>query len=93
MAETFESSDSVRSAKPLRYAQLVSFAGPVRLEMGGELPGIEVVYETYGQLNTARDNAVLVCHALSGDSHVAKHADNDDPGWWEVVVEIGRAHV
>ncbi len=90
MAESFDSSDSVRSAKPLRFAQTVDLAGPVKLELGGELPGITVCYETYGQLNAARDNAVLICHALSGDSHVAKHDDADDPGWWDIVVGPGK---
>ena len=45
------------------------------LERGGRLPRVTVAYETYGTLNAARDNAVLICHALSGDSHVARHDD------------------
>lgn len=90
MPELFDSSDSVRTAKPLRYAQTVDLPGPVQLELGGELPGITVCYETYGALNPAGDNAVLICHALSGDSHVAKHDDHDDPGWWDIVVGPGK---
>jgi homoserine O-acetyltransferase len=90
MAADFDSSDSVRTAKPLRYAQTVDLPGPVQLELGGELPGITVCYETYGRLNAAGDNAVLICHALSGDSHVAKHDDQDDPGWWDIVVGTGK---
>ena len=90
MPELFDSSDSVRTAKPLRYAQTVDLPGPVQLELGGELPGITVCYETYGALNPAGDNAVLICHALSGDSHVAKHDDQDDPGWWDIVVGPGK---
>ena len=71
-AEVFDSSDSVRSGRPLRYAQRVTFPRPVELETGGRLPEVTVVFETYGRLNARRDNAVLVCHALSGDSHVAR---------------------
>jgi homoserine O-acetyltransferase len=85
-----ESSDSVRSAQPLRYVQTVTLDSALKLELGGELPSVAVAYETYGQLNAARDNAVLVCHAISGDSHVAKHNDEDDPGWWDVAVGPGK---
>ena len=49
-----------------------------------------VAYETYGQLNAARDNAILVCHAISGDSHVARHDEEDDPGWWDIMVGPGK---
>lgn len=82
----FESSDSVRSARPLQYAKTFKLEHPLQLEKGGCLPEVTVAYETYGTLNAARDNAILVCHALSGDSHVARHNPEDDPGWWEVMV-------
>ncbi|HPG24557.1 MAG TPA: homoserine O-acetyltransferase, partial [Myxococcota bacterium] len=61
------------------------------LAMGGSLEGVEIAFETWGELSPARDNAILVCHALSGDSHAARHDDLDDPGWWEVVVGPGKA--
>jgi homoserine O-acetyltransferase len=64
---------------------------PLDLELGGRLPEVTVVYETYGRLGPRRDNAVLVCHALSGDSHVARHDETDDPGWWNVVVGPGKS--
>lgn len=86
----FESSDSVRHAHPLRHVQTVTFEQPVDLHLGGVLPGVTVAFETYGRLNEARDNAVLVCHAISGDSHVAAHDSQDDPGWWDVVVGPGK---
>ncbi|MFZ2640753.1 MAG: homoserine O-acetyltransferase [Verrucomicrobiia bacterium] len=86
----FDSSDSVRTAKPLRYAQTVTFDKPVTLELGGSLPSVTLCYETYGHLNAARDNAILVCHALSGDSHVAKHNENDEPGWWDILIGPGK---
>jgi homoserine O-acetyltransferase len=84
------SSDAARTARPLRHVQRFTMDGPVGLERGGSLPGITVAYETYGTLNAARDNAVLVCHALSGDSHVARHDPADDPGWWDCLVGPGR---
>ncbi|NQU12266.1 homoserine O-acetyltransferase [bacterium] len=86
----FESSDSARHARPLRHVQTFSFDGPFRLELGGELPGVTVAYETYGRLNAARDNAILICHAISGDSHVARHDPDDDPGWWDIAVGPGN---
>ncbi|MCL2117887.1 MAG: homoserine O-acetyltransferase [Planctomycetaceae bacterium] len=88
--DLFESSDSVRSAHELKYAQRVTFDEPLRLECGSELPEVTVVYETYGQLNDRRDNAVFVCHAISGDSHVARHDESDDPGWWDIAVGPGK---
>jgi homoserine O-acetyltransferase len=87
----FESSDSVRHARPLRHALSVTLEQALELELGSHLPKVTVAYETYGQLNAARDNAVLVCHAISGDSHVARHDDEDDPGWWDIVVGPGKA--
>ncbi|MGA2621746.1 MAG: alpha/beta fold hydrolase, partial [Thermoguttaceae bacterium] len=86
----FESSDSVRNAQPLRHAQCVTFPEPLELEQGSRLPGVRVVYETYGRLSLRRDNAVLICHALSGDSHVARHDPDDTPGWWEIAVGPGK---
>jgi len=86
----FDSSDSVRSAVPLKYAQYVTFQEPLILEEGGSLPVVRVAYETYGSLSPAADNAVLVCHALSGDSHVARHDEEDAAGWWELVVGPGK---
>jgi len=89
--EIFTSSDSGRTARPLKHAQYVTFDEPLKLEAGGELPSVTVAYETYGQLNPSCDNAVLICHALSGDSHVAAHDDGDDRGWWDIAVGPGRA--
>lgn len=88
--ELFQSSDSVRSARMSRFAQKMTFSDTFKLERGGELPEIEVIYETYGTLNERKDNAILVCHALSGDSHVASHEEQDDPGWWEIAVGPGK---
>jgi len=89
--ETFESSDSVRSAHRLKHAQYFTSDDRLELELGGELRGITVAFETYGSLNETKDNAVLICHALSGDSHVARHDPDDEPGWWDIAVGPGKA--
>ena len=86
----FESSDSVRTGRPLKYALKATLRGGLDLEMGGRLEDVAVAYETYGRLNRRGDNAVLICHALSGDSHVARHDPKDDPGWWDVAVGPGK---
>lgn len=62
------------------------------LESGDSLPSLTIAYETYGKLNRERNNAILICHALSGDAHVAGfHAGEDKPGWWDAVVGPGKA--
>ncbi len=85
----FESSDSIRSAAPLKHARSVTFDEPLALERGGRLESTTVVYETYGRLSKSRDNAVLICHAISGDSHVARHDTDDAPGWWGLAGMVG----
>ena len=52
-------------------AQKAHFDEPLRLKSGAELPAFEIAYETYGELNAAKSNAVLVCHALNASPHVA----------------------
>jgi len=81
----------MRSGKPLRHVQTAVFPTPMSLRHGGTLPGVEVAYETYGTLNDDRSNAVLICHAITGDSHLARHNEDDDPGWWEGLVGPGKA--
>jgi homoserine O-acetyltransferase len=73
-------------------AQRVGFAEPLPLKSGAVLPAFELAFETYGSLNAAKDNAILVCHALSGHHHVAGHyADNpNNIGWWDNIVGPGR---
>jgi len=65
---------------------------PFALELGGALDRLTLAYETYGTLNAARDNAVLLIHALTGDAHAAgRHAPDDGkPGWWDPLIGPGR---
>ncbi len=91
MSDPFHSSDSLRSEAMSPEAKQLTLGGPVRLERGGELERVTVTYETYGTLAGDGANAVLICHALTGDSHVARHHPGDAPGWWEAVVGPGKA--
>ena len=66
--------------------------GPLRLDSGTELSRFSVAYQTYGALNADKSNAVLVCHALTLDQHVANaHPLTQKPGWWDVMVGPGLA--
>lgn len=63
--------------------QILTVETPLDLVSGHQLPNYELVYETYGELNEDRSNAILICHALSGTHHVAGYHEGDDkPGWW-----------
>ncbi len=72
--------------------QTAHFTTPLTLKSGAVLPSYDLVYETYGKLNADKSNAVLVCHALSGNHHVAGvYAEQDKkPGWWDNMVGPGK---
>jgi homoserine O-acetyltransferase len=65
---------------------------PIELESKRTLPAYDLVYETYGELNADCSNAILICHALSGDHHAAGYHSMDDkkPGWWDTVIGPGK---
>ncbi|MHB0913829.1 MAG: homoserine O-acetyltransferase MetX [Armatimonadota bacterium] len=74
----------------------LTFAEPpaeMQLECGRSLGPVTLAYETYGELSPRKDNAILICHALSGDAHVAgfNSEDEEKPGWWDVMVGPGKA--
>jgi homoserine O-acetyltransferase len=73
--------------------QWVDLPAPLALEAGGELPGVRLAYETWGEPNADASNAVLVLHALTGDSHVAGPAGDGHAtaGWWDPLIGPGRA--
>tara|TARA_R100001244_G_scaffold6593_14_gene8013 strand:+ start:16456 stop:17583 length:1128 start_codon:yes stop_codon:yes gene_type:complete len=69
----------------------VRLLGPLPLDSGASLAPVEFAYETYGELNADRSNAVLVCHALTGDQYLAStHPLTGKPGWWERMVGPGK---
>jgi homoserine O-acetyltransferase len=73
--------------------QAVTFGSdqPLKLDCGRELAPFTVAYMTYGQLNPARSNAILICHALTGDQFVAsEHPVTGKPGWWSTMVGPGK---
>lgn len=88
MTEGPANSSSVGIVTPQAFRYDADFA----LQCGRTLPGFELVYETYGELNEDASNAVLVCHALSGNHHAAgfHSADDRKPGWWESCIGPGK---
>ena len=81
--------DSVGLVTP----QVYKFDEPLTLRSGKVLPEYQLVVETYGKLNSEKTNAVLICHALSGDHHAAGYHSEDDskPGWWDSCIGPGKA--
>ncbi len=68
-----------------------SKADPLPLDNGGELAPFSIAFQTYGTLNAAKSNAIIVCHALTGDQHVVgTHPVTGKAGWWETVVGPGK---
>jgi homoserine O-acetyltransferase len=80
--------DSVGIVLPRKLA----IERPLLLDCGRTLPRHELMVETYGELNAARSNAVLICHALSGDHHAAGYHSSGErkPGWWDSAIGPGK---
>jgi len=87
MADAFPS-DSVGLVTP----QTAVFNEPLALDCGRTLSHYTLIYETYGELNESRSNAILICHALSGDHHAAGYHDPNQrkPGWWDSCIGPGK---
>jgi len=83
----------VRDADQPRASEVAVFGPdkPLKLDAGVELSPFQIAYKTYGTLNAERSNAVLICHALTGDHHVASdHPVTGKPGWWTTLIGPGK---
>ena len=91
-ANTIDSIDSVGSVG-LVTPQTFHFAEPLTLECNRTLPSFDLIFETYGTLNSDKSNAILICHALSGSHHAAGfHSDDDKKaGWWDNMIGPHKA--
>ncbi|HAM48666.1 MAG TPA: homoserine O-acetyltransferase [Alphaproteobacteria bacterium] len=81
------------TGEPNRFAPIIRFDAdaPLPLDCGAELAPWDIAYQTYGTLNQDKSNAVLVCHALTGDQYVAnQHPVTGRDGWWTTIVGPGR---
>lgn len=83
--------ESVGRVEPQRL-EVASARDPLRLQHGATLDVVHVAFETYGELNAERSNAILVAHALTGSAHAAGlHHDGEVPGWWDPLIGPGKA--
>lgn len=91
MTTTLNEKASAKDAEIPGLKVLLAQDEPVRLDCGIDLKNITVAYQTYGQLNADKSNAVLICHALTGDQFVAEtHPMTGKPGWWSELVGAGK---
>ena len=76
-----------------KFVRVIEADRPLKLVSGKSIGPIDVAYETYGKLNPAGNNAVLICHALSGSAHAAGFSSADDKkeGWWDIMIGPGKA--
>ena len=78
-------------AAPSAKSEVLALATPLLLDSGQSIDGVRIAYEAYGALSERRDNVVLICHATTGDQHVAsKHPITGKPGWWDRMVGPGK---
>ena len=79
------------TAPIITASDVLELADPLPLDSGQRLEGVRIAYEAYGTLSAARDNVVLICHATTGDQHVASpHPITGKPGWWDRTVGPGK---
>ena len=79
------------TAATVTASTVLHLSGPLPLDSGQQLDGVRIAYETYGTLSPAKDNAILICHATTGDQHVASpHPKTGKPGWWDRMVGPGK---
>ena len=93
LTAALEAQASPREADEPRASEVVVFGPdqPLTLDAGVSLSPFQVAYKTYGMLNAERSNAILVCHALTGDHHVAsEHPVTGKPGWWTTLIGPGK---
>ena len=90
MAKENYNSDLYRTGDTSKYLKNFLYGDKFHLKSGDILDELNISYETYGNLNKDKSNVVLICHAISGDSHVAKHDKEDIPGWWDIMVGPGK---
>jgi homoserine O-acetyltransferase len=93
LSASWEPPAPVREADNPRDSLIACFGPdkPLRLDAGVELAPFQIAYKTYGRLNPERSNAILICHALTGDQHVASvHPVTRKPGWWETLLGPGK---
>ncbi len=91
-SQVIASEDRAREADhPSSKLALFGADQPLRLDCGVDLAPFQIAYQTCGELNADRSNAILVCHALTGDQHVANvHPVTGKPGWWQTLVGPGK---
>jgi homoserine O-acetyltransferase/O-succinyltransferase len=85
--------EAIRREADEPHSELVRFGPdkPLRLDAGVDLSPFQIAYKTYGKLNAERSNAILVCHALTGDQYlIGEHPATGKPGWWETMVGPGK---
>ena len=75
-----------------RSARFFDASHPLAMDCGRQLTSVDVAYETYGELNSDGDNAILVCHALTGSAHAAGYSSEDPKsiGWWDSFIGEGK---
>ena len=90
-AGAFVNGAIAQSVSPDSPTLRLGSGSPLRMDSGATLAPLTIAYQTYGALNAAKSNALLVCHALTGDQHVGNiHPVTGRPGWWETMVGPGR---